>query len=66
MDSGKNEIKGSFGSSFTELTSSGPFYSCSVRLVGIGRVTKLPDIKQGFDSLSTNTRKGPWRVNLLN
>ncbi len=54
--SNNHEIKGSFGSSLPELTSNGSFYSYSGKLSGIGCVITRPDTKQGFDSLSMNTR----------
>ncbi len=59
-----NEIKGSPGEIPKRNFTGGLFYILR-KLLGIGRVTTLPDIKQGFGSLSMNTRNGPWRVPLL-
>lgn len=60
-----DEIKGRSGVGLRKLNSVRPFYMFFLRLAGIGGVTTYPDVKQGFSSLSMNTRKGPWRVNLL-
>lgn len=59
------QIKGSPGEIPKRNFTGGPFYILK-ELLGIGRVTTLPDVKQGFGSLSMNTCSGPGRVVLQN